>query len=146
MISLTNYDFQWARSELVIIYPDICQLWSNIETQLINPSYITRSHPSFPSLQVAAPAELHTCKSICCTWNCRMWGKPVMFVGIYIYICGEYWDNDGIFIYIYIYIFIECGENQWCECWFINPMKTIVIWCYLRIINQFVTLELRAPT
>ena len=23
MISLTNYDFQWARSELVIIYPDI---------------------------------------------------------------------------------------------------------------------------
>ena len=22
MISLTNYDFQWARSELVIIYPD----------------------------------------------------------------------------------------------------------------------------
>ena len=27
MISLTNYDFQWARSELVIIYPDIrCQI------------------------------------------------------------------------------------------------------------------------
>ena len=23
MISLTNYDFQWARSELVIIYPDL---------------------------------------------------------------------------------------------------------------------------
>ena len=23
MISLTNYDFQWARSELVIIYPEI---------------------------------------------------------------------------------------------------------------------------
>ena len=23
MISLTNYDFQWGRSELVIIYPDI---------------------------------------------------------------------------------------------------------------------------
>ena len=23
MISLTNYDFQWARSELVIIYPDM---------------------------------------------------------------------------------------------------------------------------
>ena len=23
MISLTNYDFQWARSELVGIYPDI---------------------------------------------------------------------------------------------------------------------------
>ena len=22
MISLTNYDFQWARSELVIIYPE----------------------------------------------------------------------------------------------------------------------------
>ena len=26
MISLTNYDFQWARSELVIIYPDIYTL------------------------------------------------------------------------------------------------------------------------
>ena len=25
MISLTNYDFQWARSELVIIYPDIME-------------------------------------------------------------------------------------------------------------------------
>ena len=23
MISLANYDFQWARSELVIIYPDV---------------------------------------------------------------------------------------------------------------------------
>ena len=23
MISLTNYDFQWARSELVIIYPEV---------------------------------------------------------------------------------------------------------------------------
>ena len=23
MISLTNYDFQWARSKLVIIYPDV---------------------------------------------------------------------------------------------------------------------------
>ena len=23
MIPLTNYDFQWARSELVIIYPDL---------------------------------------------------------------------------------------------------------------------------
>ena len=27
MISLPNYDFQWARSELVIIYPDI---WKNV--------------------------------------------------------------------------------------------------------------------
>ena len=26
MISLTNYDFQWARSELVIIYPDFFQV------------------------------------------------------------------------------------------------------------------------
>ena len=24
MISLTNHDFQWGRSEVVIIYPDIC--------------------------------------------------------------------------------------------------------------------------
>ena len=24
MIPLTNHDFQWGRSEVVIIYPDIC--------------------------------------------------------------------------------------------------------------------------
>ena len=29
MISLTNYDFQWARSELVIIYPDMIRLIRN---------------------------------------------------------------------------------------------------------------------
>ena len=39
MIPLTNYDFQWGRSEVVIIYPD---LWpKNIKKlQRINP-YIT---------------------------------------------------------------------------------------------------------
>ena len=33
MISLTNYDFQWARSELVIIYPERCRfqtLWGYV--------------------------------------------------------------------------------------------------------------------
>ena len=29
MIPLTNYDFQWARSELVIIYPDNCDTLSH---------------------------------------------------------------------------------------------------------------------
>ena len=39
MISLTNYDFQWGRSEVVIIYPDsiinIYQLWST-KTQRVS--------------------------------------------------------------------------------------------------------------
>ena len=30
MISLTNYDFQWARSELVIIYPDDLYRWVRV--------------------------------------------------------------------------------------------------------------------
>ena len=47
MISLTNYDFQWARSELVIIYPYIyiiytqpLQLWLSRKTRTAPPSTI----------------------------------------------------------------------------------------------------------
>ena len=40
MISLTNHDFQWGRSEVVIIYPVICGLASNLRVQIFVPHLI----------------------------------------------------------------------------------------------------------
>ena len=37
MISLTNYDFQWARSELVIIYPDRCSFIKRVPIKRSQP-------------------------------------------------------------------------------------------------------------
>ena len=47
MISLTNYDFQWARSELVIIYPDQY-------LRLYNPHQLTLVLPIWPFLSAVA--------------------------------------------------------------------------------------------
>ena len=41
--------------------------------------------------------------------------------------------NVGLYIYIYVFIVIVTPSDV---IWFINPMKTIVIRCYLRTINH----------
>ena len=94
MISLTNYDFQWARSELVIIYPDV-----------------STSFPPFldPSQSQVSQVSLHSrCLAFCscCTsmelWEQRRHKRLIHMIGSNIpsFICLY------VFIYIYIYISI----------------------------------------
>ena len=46
MISLTNYDFQWARSELVIIYPDFIKINTTLKHHATIP--IDGGDPTIP--------------------------------------------------------------------------------------------------
>ena len=52
MISLTNHDFQWGRSEVVIIYPDTCSFWSPIP---ILPAQDHHTTPAMCVQQLAHP-------------------------------------------------------------------------------------------
>ena len=61
MISLTNYDFQWARSELVIIYPDV---WKHHGVPMGFPQIArVRDSPKLPpcTWAVASPTPVDGC-------------------------------------------------------------------------------------
>ena len=52
MISLINYDFQWGRSEVVIIYPD----WS--QTELLTVQDASRPTPGYPGIHPDLSARI----------------------------------------------------------------------------------------
>ena len=116
MIPLTNHDFQWARSELVIIYPDNWHYWiiyDHMIIKLYTSNYIS---PLIHGLVSAVKSEQETFPIV--PWNMgfscreiikldrysalRVWVGEynIGVVGIYIYII------HSVYIYIYMYIYI----------------------------------------
>ena len=92
MISLTNYDFQWARSELVMIYPCISFQW-------YGDPLIFRLGPPFPwarpwtesqSSRVRLPSGWSGWSILPGLVNQKPWKDPPFFM-------GKPWENGNLY-------------------------------------------------
>ena len=63
MISLTNYDFQWARSELVIIYPDYS--YETIENHITLLPIASASWEDSAASNEISSSERSACRAAC---------------------------------------------------------------------------------
>jgi len=88
MISLTNHDFQWGRSEVVIIYPDISWtiIWWWCVSSVSQQKKSTTNPRAAPSMDLPLPPSS--------PWAQRLWASPALAAVGGAWWPQRFWDVD----------------------------------------------------